>query len=174
MRDRIDRRSFLARGAAGVGIAAVGASGGVLDACGSGSGSGSSTAADHPTGITSATPSRGGQLVFGTEAEEKGFSTTQGTFDTTGILYARTVFDPLAIIAADGSVQPYLAESITPNADFTVWTITMRPNLTFHNGTPCDGAAVAENFALQQASGLTGAALTTIADVSVPTHGWSP
>ena len=65
-------------------------------------------------------------------------------------------------------MQPYLAQSITPNPDYTVWTITMRPNLVFHNGTPCDGAAVAENFALQQASGLTGAALTTIADVSVP------
>jgi ABC-type transport system substrate-binding protein len=171
MPDRIDRRSFLARGAAaGVGIAVMGAAGGILDACSSaaGSGSGTSGAGGHPNGISTATPNRGGALIFGTEAEEKGFSTTQGTFDTTGILYARTVFDPLAIIAADGSVQPYLAESITPNSDYTVWTITMRPNLVFHNGTPCDGAAVAENFALQQASGLTGAALTTIADVSVP------
>ena len=44
----------------------------------------------------------------------------------------------------------------------------MRPNLVFHNGAPCDGAAVAENFALQQASGLTGPAFTTIANVSVP------
>ncbi len=51
-------------------------------------------------------------------------------------MYARTVFDPLAIIAADGSVQPYLAQSITPNADATVWTITMRPNLLFHDNTP--------------------------------------
>ncbi len=113
-------------------------------------------------------PSEGGQLIFGTEAEEKGFSTTQGTFDTAGILYARTVFDPLAIIDADGRVQPYLAQSITANPDYTVWTITMRPNLVFHNGTPCDGAAVAENFALQQSSGLTGTAFTTITDVSVP------
>ena len=168
MPDRIDRRSFLARGAtAGVGIAAIGTSGGILDACSSGSGSSSSTAADHPTGVSGATPKKGGQLLFGTEAEEKGFSTTQGTFDTTGILYARTVFDPLAVIAADGTVQPYLAQSITPNADYTVWTITMRPDLIFHDGSPCDGAAVAENFALQQASGLTGPALTTMADVSV-------
>ena len=171
MSDRIDRRSFLARGAAtGVGIAAIGASGGILDACSSGSGSSSGTTgtSGHPNGVTTATPKKGGQLIFGTEAEEKGFSTTQGTFDTTGIIYARTVFDPLAIIDASGVVQPYLAQSITPNADYTVWTITMRPNLVFHNGAPCDGAAVAENFALQQASGLTGPAFTTIANVSVP------
>ncbi len=143
MSDRIDRRSFLVRGAAtGAGIAVIGTSGGLLAACSSGSGSGSASGttatASHSNGISTASPKLGGQLVFGTEAEEKGFSTTQGTFDTTGILYARTVFDPLAIIGADGTVQPYLAESITPNADYTVWTVTMRPNLVFHNGTPCD------------------------------------
>jgi peptide/nickel transport system substrate-binding protein len=168
MADRIDRRSFLARGAAtGLGIAAVGSGGGLLDACTSRSDTPGPTGS-HPNGVSRSTPKRGGQLTFGTEAEEKGFSTTQGTFDTTGILYARTVFDPLAIIAEDGTVAPYLARSITPNADYTVWTITMRPNLMFTNGAPCDGAAVAENFALQEESGLTGPAFTTIADVSVP------
>ena len=167
MSDRIDRRSFLARGAAtGVGIAVIGASGGALAACSSGASS--TSTGSHPNGITTASPKKGGQLIFGTEAEEKGFSTTQGTFDTTGILYARTVFDPLAIIAADGSVQPYLAQSITPNADYTVWTITMRPNLVFHNGAPCDAAAVAENFALQRAAALTGPEFTTIANIAVP------
>ena len=59
------------------------------------------------------------------------------------MLYARTVFDPLTIIAADGSVQPYLAQSVTPNADYTVWTITARPNVRFHDGTTCDAAAIA-------------------------------
>jgi peptide/nickel transport system substrate-binding protein len=168
MSDRIDRRSFLARGAAaGAGIAVVGASGGLLDACSSGASSSTANTGSHPDGITSATPKPGGQLIFGTEAEEKGFSTTLGTFDTTGILYARTVFDPLAIISSDGTVQPYLAESIAPNSDFTVWTITMRPNLVFHNGTPCDAAAVAANFEAQQASLLTGPAVTTINNVSV-------
>ncbi|HEV3280095.1 MAG TPA: ABC transporter substrate-binding protein [Acidimicrobiales bacterium] len=168
MSDRIDRRSFLARGAAaGAGIAVVGASGGLLDACSSGASSSTANTGSHPDGITTAAPKPGGQLIFGTEAEEKGFSTTLGTFDTTGILYARTVFDPLAIISSDGTVQPYLAESITPNGDYTTWTITMRPNLVFHNGAPCDAAAVAANFEAQQASLLTGPAVTTINSVSV-------
>jgi peptide/nickel transport system substrate-binding protein len=172
MSDRIDRRSFLVRGAAtGAGIAVIGTSGGLLAACGSssgsGSGSGTTAASTHSNGISTASPKLGGALVFGTEAEEVGFSPTLGTFDTTGILYARTVFDPLAIIGADGTVQPYLAESITPNADYTVWTVTMRPNLVFHNGTACDGAAVASNFEQQQASALTGPAVTTIANVTV-------
>jgi peptide/nickel transport system substrate-binding protein len=168
MSDRIDRRSFLARGAAvGAGVAAAGAAGGLLAACSSGSSSSSSTSgtASQPNGISSATPKKGGSLIFGTEAEEVGFSPTKGTYDTTGILYARTVFDPLAILATDGSVQPYLAQSITPNTDYTVWTITMRPNLVFHNNVPCDGAAVAANLNAQRSSVLNGPSLTTISAV---------
>ena len=165
MSDRIDRRSFLARGAvAGAGVAAVAASGGLLDACSSGSSA--SGTGSHPNGISTATPKKGGQLIFGTEAEEKGFSPTMGTFDTTGILYARTVFDPLAIIDASGAVQPYLAQSITPNSDYSMWTITMRPNVVFHNGAPCDAAAVVANFTAHQHSLLTSPAITTIDTVS--------
>ena len=170
MSDRIDRRSFLARGTAtGVGIAAIGASGGLLAACSSGSGSSSTTGAiaTHPNGVSTATPKPGGALVFGVDAEEKGFSPIQGTFDEVGILYARTVFDPLMILAADSTPQPYLAQSVTPNGDYTVWTITMRPNLVFHNGSPCDAAAVAANFAAHKASALTGPAITTIDTVTV-------
>ena len=59
------------------------------------------------------------------------------------MLYARTVFDPLTIIATDGSVQPYLAQSVTPNEDYSVWTITARPRVQFHDGTACDAAAIA-------------------------------
>ncbi|HEY5097790.1 MAG TPA: ABC transporter substrate-binding protein [Acidimicrobiales bacterium] len=173
MTKRIDRRSFLAKGAAtGAGIAVVGTSGGVLAACSSGSGSASGSATTsgtgtHPDGVSTATPKTGGSLIFGVDAEEKGFSTTLGTFDEVGIIYARTVFDPLMVLSAGGTPQPYLAESVTPNSDFTVWTITMRPNLVFHNGAPCDGAAVAANFTAQKKSTLTGPALTPVTDIAV-------
>ncbi len=168
MSDRIDRRSFLARGAAtGVGIAAIGASGGILDACGSGSGASSTSTGTHPDGISTATPRPGGQLIFGVDTEEKGFSTTQGTFDEVGLLYARTVFDPLMIIAEDGTAQPYLAQSVTHNTDYTVWTVTLRPNLVFHNGTSCDATALASNFEQQQAATLTGPEFTNFSDIAV-------
>ncbi|HLG66946.1 MAG TPA: ABC transporter substrate-binding protein, partial [Acidimicrobiales bacterium] len=182
MGERIDRRSFLTRSAAvGAGLAAAGSSGGLLSACGSSSSSPGSSTAARANGVSTGTPRTGGKVVFGTEAEEKGFSPTLGTFDTTGILYARTVFDPLAIVAADGkTVKPYLAESITPNADYTVWTVTMRQNVVFHNGTPCDGAALAANFEAQKTSILTGPALATIDTInqsgplSVEVHMKSP
>ena len=63
-------------------------------------------------------------------------------YDATGIIYARTVFDPLTTVAADGTIQPYLAQAVTPNADYSEWTITMRPNVVFHDGTSCDAAAI--------------------------------
>jgi ABC-type transport system substrate-binding protein len=165
--DRIDRRSFLARGllTAG-GVAAAGGAGGLLDACSSGSGSGP-TASGPRDGISTATPRKGGHLVFGVEAEEQGFDPATGRFDETGVQYARTVFDPLTIIADDGSIQPYLAQAVTPNADYTAWTITARPNVMFHDGTPCDAAAIAgslEHFL----KGLLGLTLNSINNISVP------
>jgi peptide/nickel transport system substrate-binding protein len=171
MSNPIDRRAFLARGtAAAAGLTIASATGGMLTgrASAAQSNSGGSTASGkHANGISTAKPKKGGKLTFGTTAEEKGFDPTTATFDTPGVQYARTVFDPLTIIDATGKVQPYLAQSVTPNPDYTVWTVTMRPGVNFHDGTPCDGAAIAYNFEAQKASLLTGSALTNIDTISV-------
>jgi peptide/nickel transport system substrate-binding protein len=167
--ENIDRRSFLARGllAAG-GVAAAGGAGGLLEACGSGSGGSGSLASGPRNGISTATPKKGGTLNFGVEAEEQGFDPATGRFDETGILYARTVFDPLTIIAADGSVQPYLCQSITPNADYSVWTITARPNVRFHDGTPCDGPAIAGSLQHFKNS-ILGVTFNAVSSIASPT-----
>ena len=146
--DQIDRRSFLARGAAtAAGLTAAGGAGGLLDACSSsspkGSGGGNSNhGATKNNGISTATPKSGGSLTFAVEAEEQGFDPASARYDATGIIYARTVFDPLTTVAADGTIQPYLAQAVTPNADYSEWTIQMRPNVVFHDGTTCDAASV--------------------------------
>ena len=108
MSNPIDRRSFLARGtAAAAGLAIASATGGMLTgrASAAQSNSGGSTAGSkHANGISTAKPKKGGKLTFGTTAEEKGFDPTTATFDTPGVQYARTVFDPLTIIDATGKV----------------------------------------------------------------------
>jgi peptide/nickel transport system substrate-binding protein len=45
-----------------------------------------------------------------------------------------------------GKYVPYLAQCLTHNADFTQWTLTLRPNMTFSDGTPFNAQAVVENL----------------------------
>ncbi len=141
LRPPIDRRQFLQL-AAGAGATGLGSS--LLASCSS-----SSTPSGRKplaNGISSLTPKKGGRLVFGLDAEVSGFDPSVSPWPPAGVDYAVSLFDPLAILMADGTVRPYLAQSITPNADYTVWTITMRPNVLFHDGTPCDAKAIAYNF----------------------------
>jgi peptide/nickel transport system substrate-binding protein len=147
MLQRPDRRAFLQRG---VELAA----GGLLLP-----GAGALLAACTPSGAPTAapvSPRRGGSLTFATEAETNSFDPRQGAWDSSGLLYARTVYDPLFTQGADGSVRPYLAQSITPNADYTEWTIRLRPGIAFHDGSPLDAAAVKVNLDGSARSPLTG------------------
>jgi ABC-type transport system substrate-binding protein len=143
----LDRRTFLSASlrAAG-GLALPGAAAAVLEACGS-----------SGVGPTVVRPQHGGSLIFATEAEINSFDTRLGAWDSTGFLYAGTVYDPLFYQAFDGSVQPFLARSITPNADYTEWTITLRPGITFHDGSPLDANAVKVNLDAYAHAPLTAA-----------------
>ena len=51
---------------------------------------------------------------------------------------------------------PYLAESVTPNAEFTEWKITLRDGITFHDGTPLNADALVQNFDAYRKSTLIG------------------
>jgi peptide/nickel transport system substrate-binding protein len=151
-----DRRSFLAGGVAlGAGVAALGADSEWAGA--------SLTNGPGRNGISKAKPKRGGSITFGIDTEEGGFDPTSARWDEGGFLYGRTVFDPIAIVTAAGKVEPYLAQSITSNADFTLFTITLRPNISFHDGTPLNAAALLLNLQKQASSPLTGPAFQNIA-----------
>jgi peptide/nickel transport system substrate-binding protein len=161
MTQSFDRRSFLAGGLAlGAGAAMLGGAEGVAGAAG--------TNGPGRSGISTAKPKRGGSVTFGIDTEESGFDPSTARWDEGGYLYARTVFDPLAIVNAAGQVEPYLAQSITPNADFTAFTITLRPGIVFHDGTPLDANALHLNIEKQATSILTGPAFADqIASASV-------
>ena len=154
------RRSFLTGGVAlGAGFAALGT--------GSDWAGASLTNGPGRNGISTAKPKRGGSITFGIDTEEGGFDPTSARWDEGGFLYGRTVFDPLAIVTATGEVEPYLAQSITSNPDFTVYTITLRPDISFHDGTPLNAAALQLNLEKQKASLLTGPALQPVESILV-------
>ena len=152
MVSKFDRRTLLAGGAA----AAAGFAGASALGMGWDGIAGATTNGPGRNGVTKATPKKGGSLVFGVDAEEQGFDPTQAQFDEVGVMYARTVFDPLTIILTNGDWAPYLAESVVPNSSYTAWTITLRPNVVFHDGTPCNGAALLTNLRAQSKSLLNG------------------
>ena len=119
-------------------------------------------------GISTARPVKGGSLTFGIDTEESGFNPSTARWDEGGFLYGRTVMDPIAIVNASGGVEPYLAQSITSNEDFTSFTINLRPGIVFHDGTPLDANALHLNIEKQAESVLTGPAFADqIASTSV-------
>jgi len=111
-------------------------------------------------------PVSGGTLSFGISAETDGWRVTDGRWAASAYIVGNTIFDPLAAYDKDFRAQPYLAESFTPNADFTSWTIGLRPNVTFHDGTPVDGDAVARNLQAHQTALLTSTAVSFIETVT--------
>ncbi len=128
---------------------------------------GATTTAAAATTTTVAAPTPGGKLTMGIEAD------SGSPWMPAEVLCAvschqtiRSVFDPLTLPNADGKVEPYLAKSITPNADYTVWTIVARDGVKFHDGTAFDGAAILDNLTRQQKSFLTGKALTDVASIT--------
>lgn len=58
----------------------------------------------------------------------------------------RLEVESLTTFAADGSVVPFLAESVEPNDALDRWTIRIRPGITFHNGEALNAEAVKANL----------------------------
>jgi peptide/nickel transport system substrate-binding protein len=160
----MDRRTFLGRSAAAGGaIALAGVTGAACS-----SSTGGSTPTTSAAGGTGTRSTRGGSMTIGTMAEIDGFSPSQNRWDTNGLLYANTVYDPLMAVAVDGSVQPYLAESLTPNTAFDQWTLVLRSGVVFHDGTPLTAAVVKANFEALRTSSLTKGAVAGITSVTTP------
>jgi peptide/nickel transport system substrate-binding protein len=86
-------------------------------------------------------PVDGGSITVGLEAETNSWLPGEATFGP-GTTVAYAIYDPLMKRTADGEIKPYLAESMEGNEDFTVWTLTLRPDVQFHDGTDLDAQAL--------------------------------
>ncbi len=144
--------------------AAIVASGLLIAGCSS-SGSTPSNTAAAPETTTTLAPVKGGRLVFGLTGETDGWLPQAARWSPSSDNVAKAVFDPLVALGADESVQPYLAQSFTPAADFRSWQIKVRPNVKFHDGTPFDAAALVQNLEADRTSPLVGSAFKPITAV---------
>ena len=130
------RRDLLKAGA--LGGLTIGA-GGLLGALGNSS--------QPAWGAATSKPKKGGTLRIGVSA---GGSSDAINPILVGLPpdYARVfqIYEPL--IAWDDNLNPipYLAESMTPNSDATIWTIKLRKGITFHDGKPLTAADVVYTF----------------------------
>ncbi|MGJ3509601.1 ABC transporter substrate-binding protein [Enemella sp. A6] len=92
-------------------------------------------------------PVQGGTLTFADYADGRSLDPSKhfitgfsgGTADL-------AIYDALVQYNADTKeFEPKLAESIEPNDDFTEWTVTLRPDTTFSDGTPLNAEAVVKS-----------------------------
>jgi peptide/nickel transport system substrate-binding protein len=94
---------------------------------------------------------QGGSITVGLELDIPGFDPLKvGVFDTAVETAAAAIFDTLVFLDDKGQVQPKLALSWTPSADFKTWTFKLRPGVKFHDGTPFNAEAAKANFDRQK------------------------
>lgn len=101
-------------------------------------------------------PRTGGTLVMAIASDPSGWNPATDVWSTSATQVARAVFDQLAAYDENNQWRPQLAQSITPNVDFTDWTITLRDGPSFSDGTPVDAVAVRRNLEAQRSSPTAG------------------
>ena len=56
--------------------------------------------------------------------------------ETLDLCRVTQLYNTMVALNANAQIQNVLVEEFTPNADATVWTMRLRPDVTFHNGKP--------------------------------------
>lgn len=143
------------RGALGVGLA------GLLASCSSGT----ATPAAQGGG-TVGPPRRGGTLRFGASGGAS-TDTLDAHLPVTNTDNARMamLYDQLVRLDNSGKPEMVLAESITPNADASAWTIVIRSGVVTHNGKPFTAKDVL--FTIRRMFQVKGAGASAIGDVDL-------
>jgi peptide/nickel transport system substrate-binding protein len=118
----------------------------VAGACSSSKGNSAAptTATGSATTAAAAQPVTGGTITFGEFSSPAGLDPIIMTGSgTTGLTESEAVYDTLLHYdPPSGQYNPGTALSATPNADATVWTVKLRPNVKFSDGTDYNADAV--------------------------------
>lgn len=120
------------------------------------SGEGSAAAAGDPVS--------GGEITWGLVDDGTGFDTT-AAMAPGSIRIVNALSDSLVGLNESGEWEPFLAEALSANDDFTTWTITLRDGPTFHDGEPINADAVVANLLAFRNSSTAGFAIAPVTDV---------
>ena len=137
------RRTLLAGGAATLGGLAL-----FLAGCGSGGGATGPGAPAAPSALPGGTPRRGGTFTVGVQSAGDAENLYPGTATyNPDMLRSFSLFSFLFYPGPRVTpLTPGLALSADRNENATVWTFTLRPGVTWHDGKPFTAADVAYNF----------------------------
>jgi ABC-type transport system substrate-binding protein len=91
-------------------------------------------------------PKYGGSLQMVDEVDANGFDAIKGRSQGIGGIAANLVMERLFEMDKDGHLVPALGLSATPSADGKTWSIQLRENISFHDGTPFTADAVVNHW----------------------------
>jgi peptide/nickel transport system substrate-binding protein len=160
---RMDRRDFLRRGSMiGMSVPLLGA---IVAACG---GSSSSSSTSSGSGAAPSSGKKGGTLRVAGVTPAAAINPLT-VADAGGLLMLNQtgeflIFDSNLKLA----LQPMLALSWKPNADGSIWTFQLRPNVTFHNGKQMTADDVVYTFKQLSDPKLASNALSAFTGVFTP------
>jgi peptide/nickel transport system substrate-binding protein len=89
----------------------------------------------------------GSTLIVGLDASPSDLDPhSQYDYRSTSVI--RSIYEGLVglVGSATDEFEGLVAESWESNEDLSVWTFKIRPGLTFHDGSPCDSAAVKASY----------------------------
>ena len=117
-------------------------------------------------GAAVAMPKRGGTLRVGMSGGGSGDTLNAGhAAENLDFARAAQLYDVVVQQDLDGSFTNSLAEEVTPNKNFTVWTIRLRKGITFHNGKTLHAEDVRYTIQNIVSNNLYGVAGFTLCDV---------
>ena len=109
----------------------------------------------------------GGSISVGISAEAPGLRPWEDAWSADVYNMTITIYDKLMEQRIDGSYGGWLAEGIEPNEDFTVWTLTLREGVEFHNGEKLTAQTLADMFVIQQTGSVSAGIISAATLVSV-------
>ncbi len=108
-----------------------------------------------------------GVLMVGLDEDPPGLDPAGNFLSISALSVGNALYDTLMRAAPGAEPEPNLAQSLSESADRLSWTLTLRPGVTFHDGTALDAAAVKVNLDRQKQSRLNGGSLDPLQEVVV-------